>query len=122
VGTLSWRREDRCLTRNHIAAADVQIPGVMERTEAARNPSAHTDPYRSRYRRVNSWAGRAGGIGTCNCTHAAADEGALSDQFGDDLHAQREMCGGPVDELAGVAAVGPDQSDAREARVERPEH
>src|SRR4051794_4417111 len=49
------------------------------------------------------------------------DEGGLPGQFGDDLDGEPEVGGGPVDEFAGVAAVGPEQTDAREADAQRPE-
>jgi hypothetical protein len=44
-------------------------------------------------------------------------EGGLPGQFGHDLHGGFELFSSPADELAGVAAVGPDQPDSREAGV-----
>jgi hypothetical protein len=49
------------------------------------------------------------------------DEGGLAGQLRHDLHGESELLGGPVDELAGVAGVGPDQAYAGEAGVQRPE-
>jgi hypothetical protein len=49
------------------------------------------------------------------------DERALPGQFGDDLDGESQVGGGPVDESAGVAAVGPEQSDVWEADAQRPE-
>jgi hypothetical protein len=44
-------------------------------------------------------------------------EGGLAGQFGHDLDGEAELVGGPVDELAGVAGVGPHQTDVRETRA-----
>jgi hypothetical protein len=49
------------------------------------------------------------------------DEGRLPGQLGHDLHGEFELGGGPVDEFTGVAGVGPDQCDAGETGVQRPE-
>jgi hypothetical protein len=43
------------------------------------------------------------------------DEGGLSGELGDDLDGQGQTGGGPVDELAGVAGVGPDHGDCGKA-------
>nr|WP_285691818.1 hypothetical protein [Actinoplanes sp. NBRC 103695] len=40
-------------------------------------------------------------------------EGGLPGEFRDDLDGETQLGGGPVDELAGVAGIGPDQTDAR---------
>jgi hypothetical protein len=48
-------------------------------------------------------------------------EGGLSGQFRHDLDGESQPLGGPVDQFAGVAGVGPEQPDGREAGVQRPE-
>jgi hypothetical protein len=49
------------------------------------------------------------------------DERGLPGEFGHDLHGEVQVVGGPVDELAGVAGIGPEQAGAGEAGVHRPE-
>src|SRR5690606_37183143 len=48
------------------------------------------------------------------------DEADLSGQLGHDLHGDPEHGGGVVDQLAGVAAVGPHQADGRKDRADDP--
>src|SRR5690242_1968962 len=45
----------------------------------------------------------------------------LTSEFADDVDGQPEPCGGPGDELTGVAVVGPHLADRGERGAQRPE-